>query len=444
MNFAQNFAQEDKELIWHPFTQEKTADLSLFVEKAYGSYLYDANGKKYLDTISSWWVNLHGHSHPKIAKAIYDQASTLEHVIFAGFTHSPAVTLCKKLKNILPNNLTKFFFSDNGSTAVEIALKMTYQYWLNKNGNKEKKLFLTLKNDYHGDTFGGMSASLTSEYHRAFEDLFFEFHFLDAPYDFPDNQTEEELLEKEEKTLLHIDEFLQTNYWRIASFICEPLIQGANGMTTYRPEFLNRLCELMKKYEILVIFDEVMTGFGRTGKNFAFEYCNFTPDIICISKGLTGGFLPMALTITTNNVYDAFLDDEHGKSLAHGHSYTANPLGCAAAIASLELLLEINTQNQIKIINKTHKEQSAILKKKTIEFLKDFRILGTISAFTITDKIKTENKILKKLFLDSGLVIRPLKKNIYILPPYCTTENELIDCYNKIGDIILSVSTGSD
>jgi adenosylmethionine-8-amino-7-oxononanoate aminotransferase len=439
-----DFAQKDKNLIWHPFTQEKNSELPLLIEKASGSYVFDSNGKKYLDAISSWWVNLHGHSHPKIAKAIYEQALNLEHIIFAGFTHKPAVTLCEKLSEILPNNLKKFFFSDNGSTSVEIALKMTYQYWFNKNQNKEKKLFLTLKNDYHGDTFGAMSASLSSNFHKNFEDLFFEFHFIDTSYDYLESQNYGELIEKEEKILQDLEDFLEINYWRIASFICEPLIQGANGMTTYRPEFLNKLANLLKKYEILIIFDEVMTGFGRTGKNFAFEYCNFVPDIICLSKGLTGGFLPMALTITTNNIYDAFLSDHYSTSLAHGHSYTANPLGCAAAIASLELLLEEQTQNQIQMIQKTHKNEILNLKNSTHGLLKDFRNFGTISAFTITDKISISNSELKKIFLDKGLILRPIQKNLYILPPYCITELELKDCYEKIKNVILNCTINND
>ena len=439
-----NFAKKDKNLIWHPFTQEKTSDLSLCIERADGSYIFDTNGNAYLDGISSWWVNLHGHCNPKIAKAIYEQALKLEHVIFAGFTHEPAITLCEKLQNILPKSLCKFFFSDNGSTAVEVALKMTYQYWANKNQNREKKLFLALRNDYHGDTFGAMSASLTSGFHKNFEDLFFEFHFFDVPYSYFENQTLEELQEKEERILLEIDEFLQVNYWRIASFICEPLIQGANGMTTYRVEFLNKLAILLKKYEILIIFDEVMTGFGRTGKNFALEYCDFTPDILCLSKGLTGGFLPMALTIATKNIYDAFLSDDYALSLGHGHSYTGNPIGCAAAIASLEILLEKNTQESIQMIHEVHQNEIKILQNKTQGLLKDFRVLGTISAFTITDKIFTTNKELKKMFLDVGLILRPIGKNLYILPPYCITQNELVNCYTKIQNIILSCEANID
>ena len=436
-----NFAKKDKNLIWHPFTQEKTSDLSLCIESADGSYIFDIEGRAYLDGISSWLVNLHGHCNPKIAKAIYEQALKLEHVIFAGFTHKPAITLCEKLQNILPKSLCKFFFSDNGSTAVELALKMTYQYWVNKNQDKEKKLFLALRNDYHGDTFGAMSASLTSGFHKNFEDLFFEFHFFDVPYNYFENQTTEELQEKEEKILLSIDEFLQMNYWRIASFICEPLIQGANGMTTYRVEFLNKLAVLLKKYEILIIFDEVMTGFGRTGKNFALEYCDFTPDILCLSKGLTGGFLPMALTITTDNIYDAFLSDDYALSLGHGHSYTGNPIGCSAAIASLEILLEKNTQENIQMIHEVHQNEIKILQNEASGLFKDFRVLGTISAFTMTDKIFTTNKELKKMFLDVGLILRPIGKNLYILPPYCITREELVNCYRKIQNVILSCNS---
>jgi adenosylmethionine-8-amino-7-oxononanoate aminotransferase len=405
-------------LIWRPFTQEKITDLSIKITKGEGAYLYDEKNNQYLDLISSWWVNLHGHGNKKIAEAIYDQAKKLEHVIFAGFTHDPAEDLCQKLCETInkpkhsvewygfeglmtdsrsPNikmdeskPLNKFFFSDNGSTAVEVALKVAYQF--HKNDGKNKKIFLSLRGDYHGDTFGAMSASKTSGYHKVFEDFFIEFEFIEVPYienniyESDDENKNEfhhaylmDVERREENILTKLEIFLKNNSDNIAGFICEPIVQGASGMKIYRKEFLNKLVFLLREYNILIILDEVMTGFGRTGKNFAFHHCNFIPDMICLSKGLTGGFLPMGLTVFTSEIYNKFLGDNYSKAFLHGHSYTANPLGCAAAIASLNLLEEKETQNNIKNINKIHHEE---LRKLENNYVKNKGIIGTISVIT--------------------------------------------------------------
>lgn len=428
-----SLAKRDSNIIWHPFTQEQTKSLPIVIKKAAGSYLYDENNKAYLDLISSWWVNLHGHSNPTIAKAIYNQALTLEHVIFAGFTHEPAVQLCENLKKLLPEKLTKFFFSDNGSTSVEIAIKMAYQYWHNQ-GFSEKIIFLSFEGAYHGDTFGAMSVGATSGFHHAFSKLLFKV----LPIPFAATWENDDLIEQKEANALKILEQHLINNLQIAAIILEPLIQGASGMRICRPQFINKVINLVRHYNILVIFDEVMTGFYRTGSLFAFNQTNIIPDFLCLSKGLTGGFLPLALTVTTSKIYQAFLDDNFNKAFAHGHSYTANPLGCSAAIASLELLNNKNTLAAIKAINFIHKKNILNISNIDNNKIKRPRVLGTIAAFDLTFDITSP--ILKAKFiakaLDQGLLLRPLGNTIYLLPPYSITPEELEEAYKKLISIL--------
>lgn len=422
-------ALRDKRLIWHPFTQEKTAQLPIAIKKAKGSYVYDEQGRAYLDLISSWWVNLHGHAHPRIAEAIYQQAQTIEHILFAGFTHEPAVMLCEGLSEILPAVLSRYFFSDNGSTAVEIALKMSYQYWHNQ--RKERRLFLSLEGAYHGDTFGAMSVGLKSGYHNAFSPLCFEVLSIPYPETFEQDQ---EIELKEQKALEQLDLYLKTQGDQIAALILEPLVQGASGMRICRPSFIERLIQRVREYDILVIFDEVMTGFGRTGRHFALEYIDSKPDFICISKGITGGFLPLALTITTDQIYNAFLNDDNNYAFAHGHSYTANPLACAAAVASLTLLREASTQSAIQAIEQAHHQGLELLRHQCPQVFK-IRRLGSISAFDLKNGQQL-NAWLRSKFLEQGLLIRPIGQSIYLLPPYSTTKDELLSSYEQIRDIV--------
>ncbi|WP_265021569.1 adenosylmethionine--8-amino-7-oxononanoate transaminase [Wolbachia endosymbiont (group A) of Icerya purchasi] len=421
-----NLSKRDRKIIWHPFTQEKVAKLPIAIKKAHGSYLYDENGKAYLDLISSWWVNLHGHAHPKIAQAIYEQSMTLEHVIFAGFTHEPAVTLCEKLKTLLPDKLSRFFFSDNGSTAVEVALKMAYQYWWNQ-GNRERTTFLSFEGGYHGDTFGAMSVGVKSGFHDAFSNLLFS--VLTIP--FPETWDEDEEIEnKEEHSLKVLEGHLRAGSHKIAALILEPLVQGASGMRMCRPEFVRKVVNLVRRHGILIICDEVMTGFGRTGTYFAFEQTQIIPDFLCISKGLTGGFLPLALTITTEEVYSAFLSEHFTKAFVHGHSYTANPLGCAAAIASLDSLVKHDTMESIKRIHSIHKKELVNL-SEACKNVERARVTGTIAAFDVHDA-----QTLKIKFLEQGLLIRPLGNSVYLLPPYSISTFELEEAYNKIRNIL--------
>lgn len=423
-------SKRDKQIIWHPFTQEKTATDVIAVSSAAGSYIYGEDGKAYLDLISSWWVNLHGHAHPKIVQSIYEQALQLEHVIFAGFTHEPAVNLCEALQEILPQALNKFFFSDNGSTAVEVALKMAYQYWRNQ-GIKEKTVFLSFEGGYHGDTFGAMSVGAKSGFHDEFSDLFFKVLAIPYPDTWRGDQT---IAAKEAQTLAILDQYLQQYEGKIAAMILEPLVQGASGMRMCSVAFLKRLIERVRHYNILVIFDEIMTGFGRTGTYFALSQLAIIPDFLCLSKGITGGFLPLALTVTSGPVYNAFLSQEWKQAFAHGHSYTANPLACRAALASLTLLKSLECQNAIRAINEAHHKGIAFL-ESTCPTIEKFRIMGTIGAFDVKHG-KQLNASLKSACLNAGLLLRPLGSTVYLLPPYSVSSEELEEAYKKIATIL--------
>lgn len=421
-------ADRDRRLIWHPFTQEQTAALPVPVKSASGSWLYDENDSPILDLISSWWVNLHGHAHPAIAKAIYEQACTLEHVIFAGFTHQGAVTLCEQLQKILPETLSRFFFSDNGSTAVETALKMAYQYWWNQ-GAPERTLFLAFEGGYHGDTFGAMSVGATSGFHDPFSKLFFPVQTIPFPETF---QQDERVDEKENHALEKLEQCLNEHANKIAAMIVEPLVQGAAGMRMCRPAFIARLVSLLRSHGIPMIFDEVMTGFGRTGTDFALDQTGDIPDFLCLSKGLTGGFMPLALTVTTEAVYKAFLGEHFTRALAHGHSYTGNPLGCAAAIASLALLQQRETQAAQAAIQRAHAAGLSALAAACPDVSR-VRLRGTIAAFDVSGRDPAE---LTSAFLKKGLLLRPLGNTVYLLPPYSTTEVELAEAYAKIEAVI--------
>lgn len=424
-------SERDRSLIWHPFTQEKTAPLPLAIARAKGSYLYDTEDKAYLDLISSWWVTLHGHAHPVIARHIYAQALRLEQVIFAGFTHAPAVEICTELKMLLPPPLGRFFFSDNGSTSVEVALKMAYQYWHNK-GETERKLFLSFEGGYHGDTFGAMSVGRSSGFHKAFLDLCFEVLNLPFPATWDDDS---ELTLKEEQALEALDIYLETRANKIAAFILEPLVQGAAGMRLCRPAFLRKLLEHARTQGILLIFDEVMTGFGRTGTYFALEQIGVVPDILCLSKGLTGGFLPLALTVTTEAIYEAFLHREKDYAFAHGHSYTANPLACAAALASLRLLQKEETHQALQILHAVHKEGLEHLKIQCPRSIAKIRLLGTISAFDLREAALSP-QILKNKMLEKGFILRPLGNSVYLLPPFGTPPDALKEAYTALGTLL--------
>jgi adenosylmethionine-8-amino-7-oxononanoate aminotransferase len=429
----------DLKVIWHPYTQMKTAGPPIPITRGEGVYLFDDSGNKYIDAISSWWVNLHGHSNPFLAEKIYQQAKKLEHVMFAGFTHEPAIQLAERLLPLLPGAFTKLFYSDNGSTAVEVALKMAVQYWKNleegtrykvqgtrkAQGSREQEekartKIIALKNSYHGDTFGSMSVSERGVFTLAFRDYLFEVVFIDPPN--ADNISS------------LIEQVNQLND-QIACFIYEPVIQGAGGMFMYEAAYLSELVKACRQNGIICIADEVMTGFYRTGRMFASEYVTEKPDIICLSKGITGGMLPMGATACTQKIFEAFLSDDKSKTFFHGHSYTANPLACAAANASLDLLHVGEFRFQLDQIIRLHKTYPTALAVRTSRFAtKNLRRCGTVLAFEVETDEKDEyfnsiGKIISQKALEAGVLIRPLGNTVYFMPPYCVSKQQLERIY---------------
>lgn len=412
----------DKAVNWHPYTQMKTANSTIPIVKGKGIYLYDEEGNAYMDVVSSWWVTLHGHAHPHIAKRVSEQLNTLEQVIFAGFTHEPAVQLSENLLKLLPDNQKKIFYSDNGSTAVEVALKMCIQYAHNQ--GKKKTKILAFKNAYHGDTFGAMSVSGKSYWTQPFESMLFEVIFIDTPH-----------AENLEDLSFQIEQLAD----EVACLIYEPLVQGAAGMLMYNAEDLNSLMKICKEHKILMIQDEVFTGFGRTGKLFAADHLTERPDIMCFSKGLTGGTMPMGITSCSDDIYNAFLSDDHHKTLFHGHSFTANPLACAAALASMELLLQEESQMNIKRI--THQHSVFVKALADHPQVENARHIGTILAFDFKTGQGTSyfNEIGKKLyneFLQRRIIMRPLGNVLYLVPPYCISAEELDFVYQNILEVL--------
>lgn len=409
-----------KSHIWPPFTQMKTAKKSLVIERAMNTLLVDTDGKEYIDANSSWWVNVHGHGNAFIAKAIQTQFEKVDHVLLAGVTHSKAEELATRIIEILPEHFEKVFFSDDGSTAIEVALKMVFQFWHNQ--DRPKQRIVAIDGAYHGDTFGAMSVSQRGVFNEPFEHLFFEVDFLD----FPTAQNEKDVLEKA-KILFESNE--------IAGLIVEPLVQGSAGMRMYSVGFLDKLVELAKSNKVLIIFDEIMTGWYRTGKLFAMNHGYSKPDIVCLSKGLTGGVLPLGLTVTTQVMYDAFLDEKKSKALLHGHSYTGNPLACAAACASLDLFARPETQMRVQEIERKHRMFHAKIMQHP--GLLEVRMLGTIIAFEMkTVEGSSYFSLIRDkaydFFLENGILLRPLGNVIFLNPPYCISEVELDYCYEKL------------
>ncbi len=416
------------DLVWHPYTQMKDAEI-IPIARGEGTYLYDENGEQYIDAVASWWTNIHGHAHPYIAEAISKQAKKLEHVIFAGFTHEPAEKLAKKLLQRIPFH-SKIFYSDNGSTAVEVAIKMALQYWSNK-GEKRNKI-IAFRDAYHGDTFGSMSVSARGFFTQPYQQLLFDVEFIDTP----NLENGQEIIQQFNSLILKFSNS------QIAGFVFEPLVLGSAGMKMYSPKILDELISICRKNNILTIADEVMTGFGRTGKFFATDYCENKPDIICVSKGITGGFLPFAATTCTQQIYDAFLSNEKSKMFLHGHSYTANPLGCAAGIASLELFDSENTFEKIERIMLHHSKFAENLKDHPK--VKEVRHRGTIVAVEIdTDETSSYlNTIRDKaynFFIERKIILRPLGNVIYILPPYCISDEDLKKVYQSICNFLKEI-----
>jgi adenosylmethionine---8-amino-7-oxononanoate aminotransferase len=415
-----NLSERDKKHNWHPYTQHKTVPDFPAIVKGKDALLWDENGKEYIDAIASWWVNPFGHSNKVMADAIYEQLTTLEHVLFGGFTHNKAVELSEKLMEILPFNQQKIFYSDNGSTAVEVAIKVALQYNYNK-GIKKTKV-IAFEDAFHGDTFGAMAASGINFFTEAFKGSLLEVVRIPVPTQ-----------GNEEQTIKTLENLVKTN--EFAAFIFEPLVLGAAGMVMYSPEILDELITICNQNNVFTIADEVMTGFGKTGKTFASDYLENKPDMMCLSKALTGGTIPMAITTFSQEIFEGFFDDDTNKALFHGHTFTANPTGCAAALASISLLQTNEIQQNIQTVHQSHLAfQSKI---KNHPKVKTTRVLGVIFALEIKTETQesyygTMRNKLYNFFIENGVILRPVGNIVYILPPYIITENQLQKVYQTI------------
>jgi len=422
--------------IWHPFTQDAVDPAPIPIDRAEGVYLYTADGRRLMDAISSWWVNLHGHAHPLIADAIAQQARELEHVIFAGFTHAPAEDLARRLKPLLPPSLEHIFFSDDGSTAVEVAIKMAVQYWWNQ-GRSEKCKLVALEHAYHGDTFGAMSAGADSAFVEPFNTLRFPVWHVPSAYCF-------RCPVGKERATCDIDcveplaELLEEKHAEIAAVIVEPLLQAAGGMIVHPVEFLQRIRRLCTEYNVLLIADEVLTGFGRCGRMFASELAGIEPDIMCLSKGLTGGFLPLGATVCTGPIREVFRSRDRTRTFFHGHSYTGNPLACAAGIASLKIFESEPVFERIAGIEHIHAERLPSFKNHPA--VADVRSIGTVAAIELdaddAGYLSGLRPFLYDFFLGKGVLLRPLGNIVYILPPYVITPSELHFVYDVIAEAL--------
>ena len=424
--------EKDKRYCWHPFTQHQTEPDSPIIVSAKGASLYDQNGNEILDMISSWWTSIHGHSNPELNQALADQAAKVEHVMFAGFSHPPGIELAKKLAHRLPGDLNRVFYSDNGSTAVEIALKIAYQYWKNE-GQENRTKFLAFEGAYHGETVGAMSVGSGCGFFDLFDGLMFD--VATVPY-VNTWHGDDSVEEREAVALKEIKKTIENNKDEIAALIVEPLMQGATGIRLCRPEFMKQVTDIAQKNGLLVIYDEVAVGFGRTGELFACQKIGVTPDLICLSKGLTAGYLPMSVTVATDRVYDVFLSDDIERGFLHSHSFCANPLACAVALKSLEMFENNNVIEDIQNIEKRHIKFLEVLNDKHDVYR--IRVMGSVLAFDLSNKkggYKNDNsEALREWFLKNGLNIRPIGSVVYLMPPYCITDEQLSRAYQGIID----------
>ncbi len=438
-DMASKLSQRDLACIWHPYTQMQVAPPPLPIARGEGVYLYTDDGRKLLDGISSWWVNIHGHSHPKLNAALSAQAQKLEHVLFAGATHEPAVALAERLISILPQGLSRIFYSDNGSTAIEVAMKMAWQFWQQR-GEPERQAFIALHHAYHGDTVSAMSASERTDFTKAFEGLLFPVHRAHAPYCYRCPLG----LKRSEcniDCLGNLERMLESLAGSVAAVLVEPMLQGAGGMIVWPPEFLAGVRKLCDRYDTLMIADEVFTGFGRTGRMFACEHASVSPDLMCLSKGLTGGYLPLAATAATNRIYEAFLSNDRSKAFFHGHSYTANPLGCAVALASLELFQSENTLDRVKALEAQFRGRLGRL--RGMKIVGDVRGIGAVAVIELVTEsggyFDSIGPRLYKAFLDRGLLLRPLGRLLYFMPPYSITPQEVDWAFDQITEVLREV-----
>lgn len=417
------YSQRDKKVIWHPWNlSHAQPHLPIAIIKGEGAHVFDSNGEAYLDGTSSWWVNLHGHCHPYISEQIIKQLNELEHVMFNEFTHPIGINYAEKLLNALPEGYSRVFYSDNGSTAVEAALKIAIQYWHNLDPNNPRKTIIALKGGFHGETFGSMSVSEKNATNRPFWSYLFNVQFVDPP-----------TKGKEENTLTQLRQILKS--YPTAALIFEPFVQGAGGMRVFSAEVLDQMIECCKKEGVLIIADEVMTGFGRLGPHFASSLLQRQPDIICLSKGITGGFLPLGATVCREYLYQAFHTAEKFHTFLHGHSYAGNPLACAAALASLELLEKDECTKQRLEIALGHKKFCN--QWGSHPALKRCESFGTllIVEYQTKENFFYFSGIRDKLinyFLQNHVLIRPIGNVLYFMPPYCISKDDLEMVYGLI------------
>ena len=414
--------ERDKKHLWHPLTQHKSHPNHIAITKAKGAVLQDENGNEYIDGISSWYTCVYGHCNAYIIDKVRAQMETLDHVVFTGFTHKPAVELSEKLIEILPKNQEKLFFSDNGSTAIDVAIKMALQYHFNHNEKRTK--IIALENGFHGDTFGAMSVSGLSIYNGPFEEFFIDVSRIPVP----NAENIEEV-----KTLFTK---LITEH-EVAAFIYEPLVQGAAAMQMHKADHINEILKIAAAHNVVTIADEVMTGFGKTGKNFASEYIETKPDIICLSKALSVGMVAMAITSCSQKIYDAFYSDDIKKGFFHGHTYSGNPIACSAAIAGIELLQSDEIQANLKRIEASHEAFNQTIKNHPK--VDATRQQGQIYALDLNIKMERYGNLRDKLFnsfMSKGVCLRPLGNTIYILAPYITTAAQLQKIYTAIRETI--------
>ncbi len=423
----------DKEYIWHPFTQMKgwMETEQLAIERGEGIYLIDEEGNRYYDGVSSLWVNIHGHNHPKLNEAIVKQLGKIAHTTLLGLVSPPSAQLAKELVEISPKGLDKVFYSDDGSTAIEVAIKMAYQYWQMK-GKKEKQRFISLSAAYHGDTLGTVSVGGISLFHEVFHPLLFRPIILPSPAVYRDVEERQKVFEE---SLQRLEEVLEQKHKEVAALIMEPLVQAAAGMLVMPKGFLSKVRELTKKYEVLLIVDEVATGFGRTGKMFACEHEGVSPDFMTLSKGITGGYMPLAATLTTKDIFDAFLGTfEEKKTFYHGHSYTGNALGCAVALASLEVFREEKVLEGLD--EKIELAKEKLKRFESLTHVKEVRQVGLIIGIELEKDTKTHepypvnDAVGAKIAYHarkSGLICRPIGDVIILMPPLASRKEEIAD-----------------
>jgi len=424
VNNYQTLIDDDQQYVWHPYASASQPPHCFPVARAEGVYLELADGRQLIDGMSSWWAAIHGYNHPVLNAAAKSQLDTMAHVMFGGLTHEPAITLCKRLVELTPEGLNRVFLADSGSVSVEVAIKMAYQYWIAK-GETQRNQLLTVKNGYHGDTFSAMSVcDPVNGMHHMFKSVMAHHHFVEAP----PLGFDRELLPEDTAELQHT---LAEHHQHIAAIIIEPIVQGAGGMRFYSPSYLKKIRELCNHFEILLIVDEIATGFGRTGKLFACEHAGISPDIMCLGKAITGGYMTLAATLCNDKVI-AGIDSSEAGVLMHGPTFMGNPLACAVANASLDVLLASNWQQRINELATIMNHELGLV--KDLEAVADVRVLGAIGVIELTHSVNM--KTIQPAFVERGVWVRPFGKLVYIMPPFVITDEQLTTLCRAVCDVI--------